>query len=207
LPDADGDGVTDQFDLEPNTPAGAAVDTHGRALDTDGDGVPDYRDKEKLTPQSCFPVNADGVGTCPEPACCTELRKKIEEDEENGKARRTNCNLTSLPSVTFKAGSYKLSKDAQAILVTAATQLKANATCNVKVVGYVTDASKKAQQLSWDRVNSVIKYLVEQQGIAESRIIFSYDTTGSSNSVDLLPTTETGPNTVPAPALHLRSNK
>jgi len=40
LPDADGDGVTDQFDMEPNTPAGAAVDSHGTSLDTDGDGIP-----------------------------------------------------------------------------------------------------------------------------------------------------------------------
>ncbi len=73
LPDADGDGVTDQFDLEPNTPKGAAVDSHGRAIDTDGDGVPDFRDKELLTPQSCFPVNADGVGVCPEPPCCSRI--------------------------------------------------------------------------------------------------------------------------------------
>ena len=29
LDDADGDGVTDQFDLEPNTPKGCPVDTHG----------------------------------------------------------------------------------------------------------------------------------------------------------------------------------
>ena len=54
LDDADGDGVTDQFDLEPNTPAGAKVDSHGRAIDTDGDGIPDYKDKEILTP--CAPA-------------------------------------------------------------------------------------------------------------------------------------------------------
>ena len=41
LDDADGDGVTDQFDHEPNTPAGAPVDSHGVSRDTDGDGVPD----------------------------------------------------------------------------------------------------------------------------------------------------------------------
>ncbi len=41
LDDADGDGVTDQFDLEPNTPKGAPVDSHGVSRDTDGDGVPD----------------------------------------------------------------------------------------------------------------------------------------------------------------------
>ncbi len=204
LPDADGDGVTDQFDLEPNTPAGAPVDSHGRAKDTDGDGVPDYKDKELTTPQSWFPVNADGVGTPPEPACCKEVKDKLKEiEEEYGNANK--CNLTSLPSISFKAGSYKLSKEAQTILTSAATQLKNSPKCNVKVVGYVTDASKKAQQLSWDRVNSVIKYLVEKQGIAESRIIFSYDTQGTSNSVDLIPTKESGPNTVPAPAPNFRS--
>ncbi|MBI3883155.1 MAG: hypothetical protein HY305_02795, partial [Sphingobacteriales bacterium] len=43
--DADGDGVVDQLDREPNTPAGAPVDTHGVSKDTDGDGVADFQDK------------------------------------------------------------------------------------------------------------------------------------------------------------------
>ncbi|HWB25187.1 MAG TPA: OmpA family protein [Chitinophagaceae bacterium] len=195
LPDADGDGITDQFDLEPNTPAGAPVDSHGRAKDTDGDGVPDYKDKEVLTPQSCFPVNADGVGTCPEPACCKELRDSMMA----WGAHRNTCNLSSLPSVTFKAGSARLSKDAMNILMGAAGQINANPTCNVKVIGYAADANKRSQQLAWDRVNAVIKYLVEKEGVAESRIIFSYENIGTSNTVDLQPTTESGPNTVPAP--------
>ena len=38
LPDSDGDGITDQFDMEPNTPAGCPVDSHGVSRDTDGDG-------------------------------------------------------------------------------------------------------------------------------------------------------------------------
>jgi len=41
LPDADGDGIADQFDKCPGTPAGVAVDSHGCPMDTDGDGVPD----------------------------------------------------------------------------------------------------------------------------------------------------------------------
>ena len=40
LDDADGDGITDQFDNEPNTPAGTPVDIHVVSRDTDGDGVP-----------------------------------------------------------------------------------------------------------------------------------------------------------------------
>ncbi|MFN0082308.1 MAG: hypothetical protein ACKVOM_07280, partial [Ferruginibacter sp.] len=71
--DADGDGVLDQLDREPNTPAGCTVDTHGVTKDTDGDGVPDCKDKQLITPTECQPVNADGVGKCPEPECCKNI--------------------------------------------------------------------------------------------------------------------------------------
>ena len=36
----DGDGVLDQLDREPNTPAGCPVDIIMVSRDTDGDGVP-----------------------------------------------------------------------------------------------------------------------------------------------------------------------
>jgi outer membrane protein OmpA-like peptidoglycan-associated protein len=202
LPDADGDGVTDQFDLEPNTPAGAPVDSHGVSKDTDGDGVPDYRDKELLTPQKCFPVNNDGVGTCPEPACCKELRDQIS----NLKLAPAvpECTLTNLPSIHFKSG-VKLSKDAEKILAAAAANIKANPNCKVKVIGHPA-ASKAAQQLSYERVSAVIKYLVEKQGIAENRFIFNYDGgNGDAATIDLQGTNEEGPNTVPSPHPNLKT--
>ncbi|MES2004203.1 MAG: OmpA family protein [Bacteroidota bacterium] len=201
LPDADGDGVTDQFDLEPNTPKGAPVDSHGVSKDTDGDGVPDYRDKEILTPKSCFPVNNDGVGSCPEPACCKEIKDMMANWKPAEKA--PECNIGNLPSIQFK-GNAKLSKDAMASLASAAAKVNANPTCKVKVIGYGA-ASKAAQQLSWERVNAVIKYLVEKQGVSESRLLFVYAQDGDANTVDLQGTLEAGPNTVPAPHPNLRS--
>jgi OOP family OmpA-OmpF porin len=206
LDDADGDGVTDQFDLEPNTPAGAKVDSHGRSIDTDGDGIPDFKDKEILTSQRCFPVNNDGVGTCPEPTCCTELRTELAKVKEELATRPPgtggNCKIGDLPSIQFK-GNAKLTKDAQAVLASVAQKINANPTCKIKVVGYGA-SDKKAQQTSWERVNAVIKYLVEKQGIAESRFVFSYGQEGDSNTVDLQGTTEEGPNTVPAPHPNLK---
>lgn len=204
LPDADGDGVTDQFDLEPNTPKGAPVDSHGRAKDTDGDGVPDYRDKELLTPSKCFPVNNDGVGTCPEPACCKEI-KDMMANMKNAEANKPDCNISGLPSIQFK-GNAKLSKEAQALLSDAAAKINATPNCKVKVIGYGA-SSKAAQQLSWERVNAVIKYLVEKQGVAESRFVFTYGQNGDANTVDLQGTTEDGPNAVPAPHPNLKSKK
>ena len=188
LPDADGDGVTDQFDQEPNTPAGAPVDSHGVAKDSDGDGVPDYKDKELLTPQKCFPVDADGIGKCP-PTCCDSLDQY----------RLSNsCNLTNLPSVQFKGSSNTLNQAAQASLASVAQQLQNNPGCKVKVTGHGA-SDKRAQQRSWDRVNSIIQYMVTKQGISESRFIFVYGTEGDANTVDLEGTTEEGPNTAPAP--------
>jgi len=50
-PDTDGDGVPDYKDKCPDTPKGQKVDENGCLLDTDGDGVPDYKDKCPDTPK------------------------------------------------------------------------------------------------------------------------------------------------------------
>jgi OOP family OmpA-OmpF porin len=59
--DSDGDGVYDEDDKCPDTPAGVKVDADGCSLDTDGDGVPDYLDKcpgtpagAKVNPMGCW---------------------------------------------------------------------------------------------------------------------------------------------------------
>lgn len=206
LDDADGDGVTDQFDLEPNTPKGAPVDSHGVSRDTDGDGVPDFKDKELITPTQCQPVDADGVGKCPDPQCCKDLRDSLESGAYGGRGGK--CNIGDLPSITFKGRSVTLSNDAKALLASTAEKMKNNPNCKVAVIGY-GESSKAAQQLSWDRVNSVINYLVEKEGISSDRFIFRYGQTGGDeNTVDLRDgTNEEGPNTVPAPHPNLRKKK
>jgi OOP family OmpA-OmpF porin len=216
LDDADADGITDQFDLQPNTPAGVAVDARGRALDTDGDGVPDYKDKELLTRSECFPANADGVGTCPESACCKESKSEIIKLQQtvdsfrNGTLKVGNSGsvLPNLPSIQFKSGDAKLNRDNQRLLDAVAEQLKNNPNAKIKVLGH-PEANKTSQQKAYDRVESIIKYLVDKKGISENRFIFAYDAGGSgdANTIDLQGTTEDGPNTVPAPAPHLKGNK
>ena len=202
LDDADGDGVTDQFDLEPNTPKGCPVDSHGVSRDTDGDGVPDCKDKELITPTQCQPVDADGVGKCPDPQCCKDLKNLIDSA---GLGNGHKCNIGNLPSITFKGRTVTLSKDNQALLASTAGQLRDNPNCKIAVIGY-GESSKSAQQLSWDRVNAVINYLVEKEGISSDRFIFRYGQSGGEeNTVDLKDGTgEEGPNTVPAPHPNLR---
>ncbi|HVS95009.1 MAG TPA: OmpA family protein [Puia sp.] len=203
LDDTDGDGVTDQFDLEPNTPKGCPVDTHGVSRDTDGDGVPDCKDKELITPTQCQPVDADGVGKCPDPQCCKDLRDSLASGAYGGGPGK--CHIGDLPSITFKGRSVTLTKDQKALLASAAQKMRDNPSCKVAVIGY-GESSKAAQQLSWDRVNAVINYLVEKEGISLDRFIFRYgQSNGDESTVDLRDGTgEEGPNTVPAPHPNLR---
>ncbi|HEY6081941.1 MAG TPA: OmpA family protein [Chitinophagaceae bacterium] len=196
LPDADGDGVTDQFDKCPNTPAGVAVDVHGCPLDTDGDGVPDYKDKQLITPTYCQPVDADGVGKCPCPDSTCYA----------GLSRAAACNLGTLPSITFKGRSARVSTNQQALLADVANRMRQNPDCKVVVTGHA-EASKASEQLSWDRVNAVITYLTEKEGISGDRFIFQYSgVPGDIHSVDLRTATDAdqGPNTVPPPHPNLR---
>lgn len=196
LPDADGDGVTDQFDLE-QTPAGVPVDSRGVSRDTDGDGVPDYKDKELITPTHCQPVDADGVGKCPDPECCKNIQP-VSND--------CATKLGALPSVTFKSGSNNLTDDAKAVLASVASRMRNNPDCKVVVVGYCS-SNKKEQQLSWDHVNKVITYLVEKEGVSADRFIFNYGNDGGDcNTVDLRGANagEEGPAQVAPPHPNLR---
>jgi outer membrane protein OmpA-like peptidoglycan-associated protein len=200
LPDSDGDGITDQFDQE-QTPAGAPVDSHGVSLDTDGDGVPDFRDKEKVTPTYCQPVDADGVGKCPCPdSTCFAGFIKANECE---------AALGTLPSVTFTGNSVALSNDAKALLASVAARMRNNPNCKVVVTGYCA-SSKSEQQRSWDRVNAVINYMVEKEGISQDRFFFNYGQEGGDcNTIDLRAAApdEQGQTTVPAPHPNLRRSK
>lgn len=172
--DADGDGVVDQLDKCAETPAGVKTDAHGCPLDTDGDGVADYQDKELITPTTCQPVDADGVGKCPDPECC-----------KNMTAESNACNLGDLPSISYKGNSSNLSSDGKAMLATVASKLKNSASCAITVTGYPA-ASKISQSLCNKRVAAIKAYLSEIEGISADRIDTNCEIGGGdSNTVDI----------------------
>jgi hypothetical protein len=123
-------------------------------------------------------------------------------------AAPVGCSMGNVPSVVFKKGAVQLSSEAMGLLASTADRLKNNPTCKLFVTGYA-QSTKASQQLSWDRVNAVINYLVEKQGIAAERLINQYGQgDGDINTVDFSATSEntSGPNTVPAPHPNLRKN-
>ena len=172
LDDTDGDGVIDQLDQCPNTPAGVAVNAHGCPLDTDGDGVPDYKDKELITPTYCQPVDADGVGKCPEPECCKTMATT---------QTASTCTIGDLPSISFK-NKRGLSSDAKAMLATIASKMKSSATCAITVTGYPA-ASKASQAECNKRINDIKNYLIEKEGISADRITTNCEVGGGDASI------------------------
>jgi hypothetical protein len=167
------------LDREPNTPAGCPVDTHGVTLDTDGDGVPDCKDKQKITPTECQPVNADGVGKCPDPECCN---KPVPEP-----VVKCPCDY---PTLIYKSGTISLSNDNRNMLATVAAKLKANPTCNIIINGY-PETSKASQANCQKRLEAIKIYLIEKEGISADRIttncVLPVDGTpvGDKNSIDI----------------------
>ncbi len=177
LDDTDGDGVIDQLDKEPNTPAGCPVDTHGVTKDTDGDGVPDCRDKQLITPTECQPVDSSGVGKCPDPECCKNM--KMMDSTANA------CNLGDLPSIPFRGNIGGLNSDAKAMLATVASKLKLSADCNITITGYPA-ASKASQALCNKRVDAIRMYLMEKEGISGDRVTTNCEVGGGdANTVDI----------------------
>ena len=189
LPDEDGDGVTDQFDKCPHTPAGIAVDVHGCPLDTDGDGVPDYKDKQLITPTECQPVDADGVGKCPCPDGCKDLNNK-----------QNACGNIGAGTLLFPGGSNNISVPMEVQLSTLAAQMQGNPNCKVVILGGGS-GSKIKEQHSWEHVNAVIEFMSEKKNISRDRFIFKYGEAGDENIVTYRSANvdESGSSNVPPP--------
>lgn len=171
--DADGDGVCDHLDREPNTPAGCPVDTHGVTRDTDGDGVPDCKDKQLITPTECQPVDADGVGKCPDPKCCIPPPPPIV---------KCPCDY---PTLIYKGNAYVLSNDNKAMLATVAAKLRANPDCQISIYGY-PEVSKQSQVICLKRLETIKIHLIEQENISADRVTINCVVGGGDkNSIDV----------------------
>lgn len=167
--DTDGDGVLDISDKCPGTPAGVPVDTKGCPLDTDGDGVPDYLDKEKNTPTACQPVDEDGVGKCPEPECCVDIRTSLE------------CDLEELSNVFFSGNSVKLNAESTTILERVYRRLALNPYCSIILRGFpgITESSKQVCNLRLE----ILKTYLMKKGIHPNRILTDCMWDGSDSDI------------------------
>jgi len=174
LPDADKDGVTDQFDKELNTVKGCPVDAHGVSLDTDKDGVIDCKDKEPLTQRDCFPVDTLGKGLCPDPSCCDRCTLNLPP-----------CKMEGLYGYEFNSTDTALSFNEINLLDSFSKRLNEMPACILMLQAYSTD--DRSRKINENKIQRIIKYFTDKNGIAENRLIFNLAVGGNSKIIDFIP--------------------
>jgi outer membrane protein OmpA-like peptidoglycan-associated protein len=92
--DTDKDGVADYLDKCPNTPAGATVDAQGCPVDTDKDGVADYLDKCPNTPAG-EAVDAAGCSLDADKDGVPDARDQCPDTPAGQPVNRSGCPLDS----------------------------------------------------------------------------------------------------------------
>ncbi len=197
--DSDGDGVIDEKDKCPNTPAGRKVNADGCELDSDGDGVIDALDKCPGTPAG-RKVNADGCEFDSDGDGVVDALDKCPGTPAGRKVNADGCELDSdgdgivdgndkcptvfaktadgcppalvLHGVNFDNSEAVLRLDAYPILDEAVKGLKVWGDVNVEVAGYTDSVGTDEynMDLSQRRAEAVRAYLIGK-GVAADRLI------------------------------------
>lgn len=199
--DADGDGVSDIFDKEENTPADVAVDGSGRALDTDGDGVPDYLDADPFTNKGArvdengkeLDSDNDGVPDSQDiepntaPGALVNFQgKTISLETAGGDSKVGGGSGSGLHSIYFKVNSARIDYwSSYDKLAEVAKILKANKDMKMKVVGSAdkTGAEDYNKTLAQKRAQSAVDHLVKIYGIDAGR--FNIVSEGQTNPLSV----------------------
>ncbi len=198
--DSDGDGVSDLFDKEANTPAESKVDGSGRAMDSDGDGVPDYLDADPFSGKNVsvdengVELDSDGDGVADskdiEPNTKQGALVNFKGQEIKVEAPDVSASATAasqLPSVYFKINSSKIDYwSSFEALAEAAKALKANPGLNLKVVGHCdrTGSEKLNNDLATKRAQAVVDHLVKTYKVDAARLTAE----GKGENENLAPT-------------------
>lgn len=186
IKDADGDGVIDELDIEPNTPKGAMVYGNGKAIDSDGDGLLDYLDQcpfvygPKENSGCPIGIDTDGDGIMDDKDLCPT---KAGPKENNGcpetvveeKISPTNVvkNISLLAtSIYFETNSDRIQLVSYSTLDKIAALMKRIPEVNFTLDGHTDsrNSDKYNLYLSQRRSASVKTYLIKA-GIKNTRLI------------------------------------
>ena len=196
--DSDHDGVTDEKDACPDTPAGAAVDSKGCPIDSDRDGVYDGIDKCPGTPagakvdtNGCPLVQVgdsdrDGVpddrdkcpgtpaGTAVDQNGCMILFREERAVPTPGQPTPAQPPRPTLilQGVHFQTGRSVLTLDSYVVLDQVAGSLVANPEIRIEIAGYTDSTGSLAvnTRLSNARALAVQNYLA-RKGVRPDRMV------------------------------------
>lgn len=210
--DSDGDGVMDQLDVDPNTPAGVMVYGNGKPIDSDGDGLPDYKDKCPLKygpianegcPES---IDSDGDGILDSEDLCPNTPGPESNrgcPEKGNQPVNINQQIALLAtSIYFDTNSDRIKQVSFATIDKIVKLMKQMPDVKYVIEGHTDDRNSDRYNLylSQRRAESVRKYMVgegipagnlEAKGYGESRPKFSNENAGGrqlNRRVEIKPT-------------------
>jgi len=162
IPDTDGDGVPDNLDKCPGTPAGVKVDPDGCPLDSDSDGVPDYLDKCPDTPKG-MAVDENG---CPLAALVQPSEPVSAVETQIVEKGRVTLN------VEFDFDKAVIKKKFHDEIGNLAAVMKKYPDLKIVIEGHTDNTGELTynEKLSQRRADAVKGYLVEKFGIEDSRL-------------------------------------
>ena len=183
--DSDGDGVIDDKDQCPNTPAGVKVDAKGCPLDSDKDGVTDDKDQCPDTPAG---VKVDAKG-CP-----------LDTDEDGVTDDKDQCSNTPkgatvdsrgcwiLKDLKFDTAKADIKADGARILDDVVTIMQANPSLKIEIQGHTDNKGSSAynKTLSQKRANAVMEYIAKK-GVEKERLSaigYGFEKPAASNDTE-----------------------
>ncbi len=198
--DTDKDGVMDQLDIEPNTPAGVMVYGNGRAVDSDKDGLPDYKDKCPLeygpiSNEGCpLNIDSDGDGVMDGKDLCPDTPGTIENRGCPKQKAAEPQNFTQqiallATSIYFDTNSDRIKSISFVNIDKIISLMKKIPNVKFVIEGHTDNRNSDRYNLylSQRRANAVRKYMIRQgipnerlnaKGFGESRPKFSNQNAG-----------------------------
>ena len=179
--DADQDGIADNSDKCPATPAGVKVDAMGCEKDSDKDGITDSADNCPGTASGAVvdaagcvivavpvaPKDSDNDGVADLNDQCPNSKAGVNVDADGCELQKSFV----LEGVNFVTGSDEITEPSRAVLDKVAETLIKNPEVKVEVAGYTDDRGDSGfnQSLSQKRAESVKAYL-QTAGVQASRM-------------------------------------
>jgi len=134
--DSDNDGIADYMDQCPDTPAGAAVDSNGCALDSDGDGVKDYADQCPNSARGAV-VDSNGCERDDDNDGVVNSADQCPTTTAGAVVESDGCQVKfTLEGVNFEYDSAELTADAESKLSGIATKLEQHGDVHVSIEGH-----------------------------------------------------------------------
>jgi OmpA-OmpF porin, OOP family len=175
--DSDNDGVPDNLDKCPNTPAGVVVDKDGCPVDSDKDGVPDYLDKCPNTPAGVV-VDKDGCPVDSDKDGVPDYLDKCPNTPAGATVDKDGCvheKISIVLKVEFDTAKFDVKKKYHNEIKKVADFMKAYPGTKAVIEGHTDNVDvfhnkDNNIRLSQARADSIRKYLIDNFEIDASRI-------------------------------------